>query len=186
MNSLRKFLFFFFVALLCVRVEAQKVEVGYDKSTDFLKFTTYSWMEPSTPPTRPLLYARVIDSVDHQLERKGLTYLEKDSDMIIVPAGGMEFGINVAAQTPIIPSYGGPPPAVNATMWSGAGYGANLMAPYVPQGSLALTFIDRVNNKVIWSGTVQEKLDVNKKDKSLQLVDKAIAKLLSRFPPQKK
>lgn len=165
---------------------AQKVEVGYDKATDFLKFKTYSWAEPSTQPTRPLLYARVMDSVDHQLERKGLTYVEKDSDIVVVPAGGMEFGINVAAPAPIFPSYVGLPPAVNATMWTGAAFGSNLTARYVPEGTLALTFVDRVNNKVVWSGTVTEKLDVEKKDKSLQRVDKAIAKLLMRFPPEKK
>ena len=175
-----------FVMTLSVGSAAQKVEVGYDKGTDFLKFKTYSWAEPGTPPTRPLLYKRILDSVDHQLERKGLTYVETNSDLVLVPAGGMEFGINVAAAAPIIPSYSGIPPAVNASMWTGAVGYSNLMAPYVPQGTLALTFVDRGNNKVVWSGTVREKLDVEKKDESLQRVDKAIAKLLMRFPPQKK
>ncbi|PYU18296.1 MAG: hypothetical protein DMG30_28460 [Acidobacteria bacterium] len=40
--------------------------------------------------------------------------------------------------------------------------------------------------KVIWTGTVKEKLDIEKKRKSLELVDKAIAKLLEHFPPKKK
>jgi hypothetical protein len=32
---------------------AQKVEVGYDKSTDFSKYKTYTRAEPAMPPTRP-------------------------------------------------------------------------------------------------------------------------------------
>lgn len=174
------------MAVLSIGAAAQKVEVGYDKGADFLKFKTYTWAEPSVPSTRPLLYARIVDSVDFQLEGKGFTHVNSDGDLVLVPSGGMEFGLNVAAAAPIIPSYSGPPAAVNATMWTGAAGGSNLMAPYVPEGTLALTFVDRAANKVIWSGTVKDKLDMNQKDKSLQRVDKAIAKLLKRFPPQQK
>ena len=60
------------------------------------------------------------------------------------------------------------------------------MAPYVPEGTLVLTFVDRTSNKVVWSGTVSEKLDIANKKKSLELVDKAIAKLLKQFPPKGK
>jgi hypothetical protein len=60
------------------------------------------------------------------------------------------------------------------------------MAPYVPEGTLALTFVDRPSNKVVWCGTVTEKLDIENKKKSLERVDKAIAKLLKQFPPKGK
>jgi hypothetical protein len=60
------------------------------------------------------------------------------------------------------------------------------MAPYVPEGTLALTFVDRASNKVVWCGTVTEKLDIENKKKSLERVDKAIAKLLKQFPPKGK
>jgi hypothetical protein len=59
------------------------------------------------------------------------------------------------------------------------------MAPYVPEGTFVLTVIDRVSNKVIWTGTVKEKLDIENKTKSLERIDKAIAKLLKQFPPKK-
>ncbi|HEX4919966.1 MAG TPA: DUF4136 domain-containing protein, partial [Candidatus Bathyarchaeia archaeon] len=69
--------------------------------------------------------------------------------------------------------------------WTGSG-SSNLMAPYVPEGTLMLTFVNREGNKVVWSGTVTLKLDMEQKRKSLDLVDKAIAKLLKAFPPDKK
>jgi len=53
----------------------------------------------------------------------------------------------------------------------------------VPDASLVLQFVDRRANQLIWSGTVTQKLDIEQKSKSLELVNKAIAKLLKPFPP---
>jgi hypothetical protein len=36
---------------------------------------------------------------------------------------------------------------------------------------------------VVWSGTAKVKLDVERKSKSLELIDKSIIKLLKGFPP---
>lgn len=184
--DVRKAFVCFLMAWLPVVCFAQKVKVGYDKATDFGKFKSYTWAEPEMPPTRPLLYASIVGSIDSELEAKGLVRTENNGDLILIPAGGMDFGINVAAAAPIIPTRGGPPAAIDGTMWTGSNGFSNLMAPYVPQGTLVLTFVDRGANKVVWAGTVTEKLDIEKKDKSLQLIDKAIVKLLKQFPPSKK
>ena len=165
---------------------AQKVKVGYDKAADFRTFTSYTWAEPENPPTRPLLYATVIASVDYQLQAKGLARVEKNGALTLIPAGGIEYGFNVAAGTPYISTFSGPAPAMDATMWTGAAGPSNVMAPYVPEGTLLLTFVDRNANKVVWTGTVTEKLDLENKRKSLERVDKAIVKLLKKFPPNKK
>ena len=45
----------------------QKVKIGYDKRADFQKFKTYSWAEPMAPPTRPMLYTIVVDTIDYEL-----------------------------------------------------------------------------------------------------------------------
>jgi len=175
-----------FLAAVCTTgALAQKVRVGYDKSVDFSKYATYTWSEPGMPATRPLLYATIVASIDQQLQSKGLTRLESGGDLILMPAGGIEFGLNHAAGTPYVSTYSGPPPVADVAMWTGAGP-ASLMATYVPQGTLELNVVDRSANKVVWTGTVQQKLDLEKKQKSLQLADKAMAKLLKDFPPKKK
>jgi hypothetical protein len=89
----------------------------------------------------------------------------------------MEFGLNQAASVPILPTY-------DPTTWIGATMPTNLMAPYVPEGSLMLTLVDRVSNKVVWTGTVTEKLDNENKQKSLS---ESTRRLLScsQFPPKK-
>lgn len=150
-----------------------------------MKFKTFSWEQPTMPVTRPLLFESVVGSVDMDLKGKGLARVERDGDLLLIPAGAMEFGLNVAAGTPILPTYGGPPPTIDASRWTGTGGPTQLMAPYVPEGTLVLTFIDRISNKIIWTGTVTEKLDSGNKKKSLERVDKAIAKLLKHFPPKK-
>ena len=48
----------------------------------------------------------------------------------------------------------------------------------VPEGTLVLTFVDRASNKVVWSGSVKQKLDIEKKNRSLELANKAVLKLL--------
>jgi len=165
---------------------AQKVKTGHDKSVDFKRYTSYTWAEPGSPPTRPMLYATVVGSIDHQLQSKGLTKTQSNGDLILIPAGGMEFGLNTAAGTPILGTYSASPPAIDATMWTGAGGSSSSAAPYVPEGTLVLNLVDRSANKIVWTGTVKLNLDMEQKQKSLDLVDKAIAKLFKEFPPKKK
>jgi hypothetical protein len=70
-------------------------------------------------------------------------------------------------------------------MWTGAGGPSNLMATYVSEGTLMLNVVDRRTNKITWSGTVKQKLDIQDK-KTASLVDKAVGKLLKDFPPKKR
>ena len=58
--------------------------------------------------------------------------------------------------------------------------------PAVPDATLLLEFVDRAANLIVWAGTVTQKLDIEKKTKSLELADKAVAKLLKQFPPTSK
>jgi hypothetical protein len=167
------------LSLLTASAFAQKVKVGYDKSADFSKYKSYTWAAPSTPSSRPMLREIVIGSVDHQLKSRGLARVENNGDLILIGNGGMEYGINQAAGTPYVPTYA--PPTFDATVWTGASV---LMAPYVPEGTLILEFVDRGTNKVVWGGTLTQKLDVEQKQKSLELIDKGIAKLLKQFPPK--
>src|SRR5947199_6244541 len=87
---------------------AQKVKVGYDKRADFSKYHTYAWAKPQMPATRPLLYDYAVTTIDIQLEAKGLKRAEQDGDLTLIPAGGMEYGSNLPAGTPISSVYGGP------------------------------------------------------------------------------
>ena len=163
---------------------AKKVKVGYDKGTDFSKYHTYTWAKPQSQPSRPLLYDYIVNAVDDELRGKGLERTESKGDLTLVPAGGIEYGSNLPDGTPILPVYGGgPPPDMNATMWTGAMPSGGGSGPIVAKGSLTLEFVDQRRNVVIWNGTVTQALDPTRKEESLILVDKAVVKLLKKFPP---
>jgi hypothetical protein len=165
---------------------AQKVKVGYDKGADFTKYKTYTWAPPSMPPTRPILYRQVIGNIDEHLKAKGFTRIDEGGDLIVAAVGGVDFGINMPVGTPILPTYSGPPPLLDAGMWVGASGFSGGAAPLVPEGTLLLEFVDQRANRVVWGGTVNEKLDSDKRIDSLKRVDRAMAKLLSKFPPERK
>ena len=165
---------------------AQKIKVGYDKGADFSQYKSYILAEPTTTPARPLLYQNIAGAIDSQLQSRNILENKSDPDLILVPKGGFEIGINQPASIPILPTYSGPPPYWDANMWTGAAGPVSLMAPYVPEGSLELTFVDRRSHKIVWSGTVTQKLDADNKSESLKRINQAIAKLLSEFPPKKK
>ena len=179
----RLFIVVAFVIAFGASLAAQKVKVGYDKSVDFSRFKTYTRIEPSTPPTRPVLYTFVVNSIDSQLSAKGLRRIDKDGDLILELAGGVDYGIAVASGPPLTSSYSGPAPAINSTMWTGANGGQGELMPAEPEASLQLQFIDRAANEIVWSGTVTQALDQQDKGKSLELASKAVTKLLKRFPP---
>jgi hypothetical protein len=163
---------------------AQKVKTGHDKSTDFSKYRTYTWAKPHLPAERPLLYDYVVKTIDDQLNAKGLQRIDTNGDLTLIPAGGMEYGSNLPSGTPVLSVYGGPPPAVNSTMWTGANPSLGSGGPMVAEGSLTLEMVDRSSNKVVWNGTVTEKFDPTQKEKSLTLAGKAVVKLLKGFPPK--
>src|SRR6267143_508261 len=89
------------VALPIVNAFAQKVSVGYDKSADFSKYKSYTWAQPTTPPSRPLLYLNIEGAIDYELKAKGLTRTGTNGDLILVPGGGMELGINKSKVAPL-------------------------------------------------------------------------------------
>lgn len=174
------------MAALATVGSAQKVKIGYDKATDFSKYKTFTLAPPVATPARPLLYAAVTGAISHELELKGLRSVEKDGDLLLVPAGGLDFGMNNAAGTPILPTFSGTPVAFDATMWTGAYGSSRGLSPHFSEGTLDLAIVDRQANKVVWTGVVTEKFDPANKGKSVDLVNKGIAKLLKGFPPKKK
>jgi hypothetical protein len=185
MNYFHELIYTVLLFSLAIQGFGQKVKVGYDKTTDFSKYHTYTWATPRTNPERPLLYDYVVNAVDAELHAKGLKRTESSGDFTLVPAGGIDYGSNLQAGTPVLPVYGGgPPPSMNATMWTGAQPGLGSSGPITAKGSLTLEFVDRQRNDVVWTGTVTQALDPTEKEESLSLAEKAVVKLLKKFPPK--
>lgn len=171
--------------LFAVSVLGQKVDVGYDKSVDFTKFSTYSWAETTASPARPMLYSFMVTMVDAELQSRGLKKTATKADLILVPAGGVGFDLAGAAGSPYIATGGGPLPTIDSTMWTGAA-GPSNVATWVSEGTLDLEFVEPSTNKVVWNGSVKQKLDTGDPKKSMERTANAVAKLLKQFPPKQK
>jgi Domain of unknown function (DUF4136) len=174
---------------LCISagvMSAQKVKTGFDKSAVFPEYKTYTWAEAEHEPSRPVLAELVVAFVDTELESKGLKRIDKGGDLLLIPAGGFSQEFGVIYGLPIV-STGSPTIMVNAGAWSGPLLTtATGISPTVHEGSLVIALQDQKRSRVIWEGSVTEKLDPEHKQESLSRVQKAIAKLFKDFPPRKR
>ena len=169
---------------------AQKIKTGFDKTADFSKYKSFSLREPSKTPNRPILYASVMGTVTDDLKAKGLTHLDKGGDLLVVPTGGLGYDIGsipgvlsdscTECKAPAVDAQWVGFQAVNQASATGGSSGKPM-----GQGTLELDFVDHATNKVVWTGSVVQKLNPDKQDKSLQQIVAAINKLLAEYPPKK-
>ena len=165
---------------------AQKVKVGYDKSIDFSKYKTYTLKVPPEPNARPLLYHSVVGSIRNGIESKGLVSVEKDGELIVVAGGSLDYGLESGVNPLSDTCANCQAPQVDVLLWAGFKPPPGSAGKPQPRGTLKVDMIDRAMNKEVWSGMVEQKLDAQKPDQSLQKVGAAIDKLLSEFPPKAK
>jgi hypothetical protein len=69
--------------LMATAALAQKVNIDWDRGTDFSEFHTYAW-QPSTHPATGLWDQRIIDAVNTQLQAKGYKLVESNPDLWVV------------------------------------------------------------------------------------------------------
>lgn len=164
---------------------AQKIKVGYDKNTDFSKFRSYTWHTPAITQNRPLLTANVIGMIQSELQVKELVSMDQGGDLTLITHGGIDYGFGNTSGVTDDSCSNCQRPLVDPLAWVGTQGPPGVGGTGLPKGTLEMHFIDRASNKVVWSGTVMQKLDPSKKQQSLEKVNAAIHKLLLEFPPKK-
>ena len=182
----RAFQVFVVIGALSAGCFGQKVTVGYDKSVDFSKYKTYTFPEPDIGTGRPVLYMTVVSTIRSELEAKGLVSVDKDGDLTVIAKGGLAYGS--ISDTALMPNScpNCKAPLRDPMQWTGQAAPPGLSSTPLPKGVLALNLVDSASNKLVWAGSVMQKLDPEKKQKSLEKAHDAIKKLMMEFPPQKK
>ncbi len=163
---------------------AQKINVGYDKSVDFSRYKSYSLQIPEATG-RPFLYMTVVSTIQSEVESKGFARQDTEGDLVVRANGSLEYGLNSDIGFTSDSCRNCKAPLVDPMEWTGKMAPPGSSGSPLPKGALELIFVDRVSNKVVWAGTVMEKLDPEKKEKSLEKAHAAIKKLLMEFPPRK-
>src|SRR5580765_300285 len=168
---------------------AQDVRYDYDKDKDFSKFKTYKWVSiKDADKADDLTSKRIMDAVDAELAKKGLTKTEGDTADLFV---GYQTAIGTEKQFTSYNTGWGYGPGWGGG-WYGYGGGMNSTTSYgststVYVGQLDLSMYDPASKQLVWRGVATKTLDPKAKpEKKEKNIGKAVQKLLKNFPPKQK
>ena len=155
---------------------AQKVNVDWDRGTDFSKFHTYAW-QPSTHPAKGLWDQRIIDAVNTQLEAKGYKLVDANPELWVVYSNSIKKDQQVVGTGYNMgPAWG----------W-GYGWGGPTTTTYntytTRDGTLIVEIADNNGRQLLWRGSATDTLSDNS-DKNIKKLNKAVNKLFKNFPPK--
>jgi len=172
-----------------VRASAQDVRYDFDKDKDFSKYKTYKWV-PIKGADQPdeLTAKRIMSAVDAELATKGLTKTDSDNADLLV---GYQTALGTEKQYTSYNTGWGYGPGWGGG-WYGYGGGMSSTTTYgststVYIGQLDLSMYDPVAKQLVWRGVATKTLDPKAKpEKKEKNINKAVQKLLKKYPPQPK
>ena len=164
---------------LSLSLEAQKIKIQCEKTTDFSKFKTYAWV-PGTPVFDPQLDTYIHERLVEAVRNTGMTEAPINAADVLVTyhaAHGTDLSVGTALD-PTFAASGGVPIAGHS-IWETTGSGGT----QVTKGSIAFEILDRGANRPVWIGTAKHTVSDSHQERWND-VEKALDKLLSRFPPK--
>ncbi len=154
---------------------AQKVNVDWDRGTDFTKFHTYAW-QPSTHPAKGLWNQRVIDGVNQQLQAKGFKLVDSNPDLWVVYSNSIKKDQQVVGT-----GYNMGPG------WGWGYWGGPTTTTYqtytTHEGTLVVDIADANGHQLLWRGSATNSISDNS-DKNIKTLNNAMNKLFKNFPPK--
>lgn len=164
----------------------QDVRYNFDKDTDFSKLKTYKWVEiKGAQQVDSLTDKQIKEAVDAGLAQKGLTKVDDNADMFV----GYQTAIGTEKQFTSYDSggWGYGPGWYRGGWYGGTGGMTTGTTSTIYTGQLALDMYDPPNHDLIWRGVASKSLDPKAKpDKRQKNLNKAVAKLLKKYPPEVK
>ena len=172
------------LTLCSAHLFAQKITSDFDKATDFSKLKTYAWAPGTASPYPNLdLYIRAV--VDEALSKKGLVQSEaKQADILIAYHAAGDTDVSMGGFNDPTYSATGGVPIPGTTMWS-SGVTAGAVGSSIRKGSLAIQMYDRRQQKFVWEASAKDTMKEKMAERTAQL-DKALVKMMDRYPPEKK
>ena len=153
---------------------AQQVKTDFDHQANFSQYKTYSWQDVKVK--NPLWTDRIKNAVNAQLEAKGLSQVESGGDVAIVAIATTQ---TQRTLNTFYDGFGGG--------WRWRGFGGMGEATTTEQdykeGTLVVDLYDAKTKQLIWRGSAQGTLS-NKAEKNQKNLDKGVAKMFQKFPPE--
>ena len=180
---------FLMIAFLLAGVSsavAQDIRYDFDKEKDFSKYKTYKWVPIKGAELPDELTQKTITSaIDAQLATKGLTKTDTDNADLYV---GYQTALGQEKEYTSFNTGWGYGPG-----WGGGWYGYGGMSTGTTYGStstvyvgqLDLSMYDSAAKQLVWRGSASKTLDPKAKpEKKQKNINKAVEKLLKKYPPQ--
>lgn len=163
----------FVLTLAGSMVAAQDVKTNSMPGVDFSKFHTYKWVEiPGGAHPNQIVDQEIKQSVDSQLTAKGLTKVSDKADLYV----GYQVAVDQEKQWNAYGMGGG---------WRMGGGMGTATQSTINVGSLVLDMYDPSTKQLVWTGTATKTIDPSsKQEKNEERLNKAMQKLLKKFPPQ--
>lgn len=168
-----------FLLPFVLQLEAQKIQVQCEKTTDFSKFKTYAWV-PGTPVFDPQMDTYIQKRFIDVLRQSGMSEAPlSTADVLVTYHAAHSTDLTVgSAVDPTFAASGGIPMAGHS-IWETSGTGGT----HITKGSIAYEVVDRVAKRPVWIGTAKHKVS-DAEHERWNDVQKALDKLLRRFPPK--
>jgi Domain of unknown function (DUF4136) len=167
---------------------AQDVRYDFDKDKDFSKYKTYKWVAIKGAEMPDELTQKALTSaIDTQLAAKGLTKTDSDNADLYI---GYQTALGQEKEFTSYNTGWGYGPG-----WGGGWYGYGGMSTTTTYGSTSTVYIGQLDlsmydpaaKQLVWRGTASKTLDPKAKpEKKQKNINKAVEKLLKKYPPQAK
>ncbi|MGA8620065.1 MAG: DUF4136 domain-containing protein [Candidatus Sulfotelmatobacter sp.] len=155
---------------------AQQVQTDFDHQANFTQYKTYSWQ--AIKPENSLWDARIKSAVDAQLAAKGWTRVDSGGDVAIVAIKTTQ------TQRTLQTFYDGFGGGWGWRRFGAGGFGESETTEQdYKEGTLVVDMYDAQTKQLIWRGSAEDALS-SKAEKNEKNLDKGVAKMFRKFPPQ--
>src|SRR3982075_3563204 len=153
---------------------AQQVKTDFDRQANFAQYKTYSWQE--IKPANSLWDARIKNAVDAQLTAKGWTQVASGGDVAIVAIK------TTKTERTLQTFYNGFGGGWGWRGFGGFGDSTTTVQDY-KEGTLLIDMYDAKTKQLIRRGSAEDTLS-DKAAKNEKNLDKGVAKMFKKFPPE--
>ena len=154
---------------------AQQVKTDFDHQANFSQYKTYSWQE--IKPANSLWDTRIKNAVDAQLAAKGWTQVDSGGDVAVVAIKTLQ------TQRTLQTFYDGFGGGWGWRRFGGGGFGDSTTTEQdYKVGTLVVDLYDAKTKQLIWRASVEDTLS-DKADKNEKNLNKGVAKMFKKFPP---
>ncbi len=157
---------------------AMTTSYDYDKTVDFSQYKTFSIYKEGINSLKinDIDKNRIVRAIEEQLTAKGLTETEE---------GDLKVNVLASSQKVVNVDNTGGPYWVGPLGWGYGGWPNSTTVYTTREGKLTIHLVDSKKNVLVWEG-IADGLDVSSGSDKESLINKAVQKIFTYYPPKPK